>query len=167
MNAPAAAETELAKAASSEELDDTARATGAALAEGAEPQLEEVWRPRRHQRGERRKDGATRARKRPQDKAARSQTNDSAEAAVSDGKERQKSAGFHKDRREGWRNSAKNRPDRSRDGRHRRPKGGERRTPEVISAAPPRKAGTDPDSPFAALGELRDALDKRGKESST
>ena len=167
MNAPAAAETEPAKAASSERLDDTARATGAAAAEGAEPQLEEVWRPRRHQRGERRKDGATRARKHHQDKAARSQTNDSAEAAVSDGKERQKSAGFHKDRREGWRNSTKNRPDRSRDGRHRRPKGGERRAPEVISAAPPRKAGTDPDSPFAALGELRDALEKRGKESST
>ncbi|MEE8309411.1 MAG: hypothetical protein V3R34_03345, partial [Hyphomicrobium sp.] len=141
--------------------------------EGAEPQLEEVWRPRRHQRGERRKDGATRARKRPQDKAARSQTNDSAEVAVADGKERQKSAGSHEDRREGRRHSAKNRPDRSRDGRHRRPKGGERRVRdehrarEVISAAPPRKAGTDPDSPFAALGELREALEKRGKESNT
>ena len=173
MNTPAAAETEATKAASSEGLDDAARATGAAAAESAEPQLEEVWRPRRHQRGERRKEGATRARKRHQDKAARSQTNDSAEAAVSDGKERQKSAGSNEDRREGWRNSAKNRPDRSRDGRHRRSKGGERRVrderraPEVISAAPPRKAGTDPDSPFAALGELRDALEKRGKESST
>jgi hypothetical protein len=43
----------------------------------------------------------------------------------------------------------------------------EHRAREVISAAPPRKAGTDPDSPFAALGELREALEKRGKESNT
>jgi ATP-dependent RNA helicase SUPV3L1/SUV3 len=170
---PAEADTEPSKAPSSEGLDDTAPATGEAAAEAAEPQFEEVWRPRRHQRGERRKDGGNRPRRRRQAKVAQSQTHDSAEAAGADGKGQQKSAGGREDRRDGRRDRAKKRPDHSRDNRHRRPKGGERRvrderrTPEVISAAPPRKAGADPDSPFAALGELRDALEKRGKETNT
>ena len=37
-----------------------------------------------------------------------------------------------------------------------------RRQPEVISAAPPKRAGTDPDSPFAKLAALKASLDKRG-----
>jgi ATP-dependent RNA helicase SUPV3L1/SUV3 len=37
----------------------------------------------------------------------------------------------------------------------------------VHTAAPPRRGGIDPDSPFAALGALRDELAKRVKESST
>ena len=37
-----------------------------------------------------------------------------------------------------------------------------RRQPEVISAAPPKRTGTDPDSPFAALAALKASLDKRG-----
>ena len=43
----------------------------------------------------------------------------------------------------------------------------DRRKAEVHTAAPPRRGGIDPDSPFAALGALRDELAKRGKESST
>ncbi len=43
----------------------------------------------------------------------------------------------------------------------------ERGPPEVRHAAPPRKGGTaDPDSPFAQLGALREALEKRAKEKS-
>ena len=37
-----------------------------------------------------------------------------------------------------------------------------RRRPEVITAAPPKRAGTDPDSPFAALAALKANMDKRG-----
>jgi len=148
-------------------------AIGEIPAEATDPESEEVWRPRRHQRGERRRDSTNRTRKRPHDKVARRSTDNVAEAAGTNGKNRQKPAGSRDDRREGRRKRAKNRSDRSRDGRYRGPKGAERRSrderraPEVISAAPPRKAGTDPDSPFAALVELREALEKRGKESST
>lgn len=49
---------------------------------------------------------------------------------------------------------------RSRDG-GRRDEG--RRQSEVISAAPPKRAGTDPDSPFAKLAALKASLDKRGE----
>lgn len=149
-------------------------AAGEAPAEAAEPQSEEVWRPRRHQRSERRKDAANRARTRFQDKAAaRGQASGRAEATGADGNDQTKPAASGDERPEGRRNRAKNSPNRSRDSQHRRPKGGERRVrderraPEVISAGPQRKGGTDPDSPFAALGELRAALEKRGKESSS
>ena len=71
--------------------------------------------------------------------------------------------------------------DRDKDGQqHRRgPSGGgdrnrrddrrkdDRRKVEVHTAAPPRRGGVDPDSPFAALGALREELAKRGKETST
>ncbi len=39
----------------------------------------------------------------------------------------------------------------------------ERRAPEVVSSAPPRKGGADPDSPFAKLMALREALEKQSK----
>jgi ATP-dependent RNA helicase SUPV3L1/SUV3 len=77
-------------------------------------------------------------------------------------------------------------PERSRDAHHRRPgkgpersgpersgKGPERRRreehrkPEIHSAAPPRRTSIEADSPFAALGALRDALVKRGKETGS
>ena len=37
-----------------------------------------------------------------------------------------------------------------------------RRQPEVITAAPPKRTGVDPDSPFAALAALKANLEKRG-----
>ncbi len=37
-----------------------------------------------------------------------------------------------------------------------------RRQPEVITAAPPKRLGADPDSPFAALAALKASMDKRG-----
>ena len=39
------------------------------------------------------------------------------------------------------------------------------RAPEVITAAPPKRAGVDPDSPFAKLAALKASLDKRGEGS--
>ena len=39
-----------------------------------------------------------------------------------------------------------------------------RRQPEVITAAPPKRAGVDPDSPFAKLAALKASMDKRGQE---
>ena len=38
-----------------------------------------------------------------------------------------------------------------------------RRQAEVISAAPPKRAGADPDSPFAKLAALKASMDKRGE----
>jgi len=43
----------------------------------------------------------------------------------------------------------------------------ERRPVDVVSAAPPRKTAIDPDSPFAALGALREALEKRTKDQGS
>ena len=70
--------------------------------------------------------------------------------------------------------------ERGRDAHTRRPKSGERgdrgdrrrreeptRKPEVHTATPPRRASIDADSPFAALGALREVLAKRGKETSS
>jgi ATP-dependent RNA helicase SUPV3L1/SUV3 len=55
----------------------------------------------------------------------------------------------------------------------RRSKGPDRRRREdhreakVHTAAPPRRISADADSPFAALGALRDELIKRSKETSS
>ncbi|MFN0217714.1 MAG: helicase-related protein [Hyphomicrobium sp.] len=38
-----------------------------------------------------------------------------------------------------------------------------RRKPEVVTAAPPKRTGADPDSPFAALAALKASMDKRGE----
>jgi len=72
------------------------------------------------------------------------------------------------------RGRGKDGPERARDahprrsnGPDRRPRREERRKTEVHSAAPPRRPGADADSPFAALGALRDELAKRSKETST
>lgn len=57
-----------------------------------------------------------------------------------------------------------NRPDR---GPNRGPRDGRRdegrRSSEVISAAPPKRSGADPDSPFAKLAALKASMDKRGE----
>jgi ATP-dependent RNA helicase SUPV3L1/SUV3 len=37
----------------------------------------------------------------------------------------------------------------------------------VHTATPPRRIGVDADSPFAALGALREVLIKRGKETNS
>ncbi|MFA5949275.1 MAG: helicase-related protein [Hyphomicrobium sp.] len=56
------------------------------------------------------------------------------------------------------RGSDRQRPDRQRD---------ERPNRVIQSSAPARKGGIDPDSPFASLGALRDALEKQAREKTT
>jgi ATP-dependent RNA helicase SUPV3L1/SUV3 len=43
----------------------------------------------------------------------------------------------------------------------------DRQGPAIRSASPPKKGGFDPDSPFAQLGALRDALAKQAREKNT
>jgi ATP-dependent RNA helicase SUPV3L1/SUV3 len=163
--------------------DDTA--TVVSDVEVKEPSFEEIWRPRRHARGEHRKEGAPRGRRRseapqrnaqpPAEKAA------APPSANGNGAERRAPG----EGRGGYVARDKGKIDRDRDSnrdqgaqpaseRHaRRGKGfdkkrqDDRRKPEVHSAAPPRRVAMDADSPFAALGALRDELAKRGKESSS
>ncbi|KAB2943927.1 MAG: helicase [Hyphomicrobium sp.] len=146
-----------------------------------EPKFEDIWRPRRHGRAERRPDRAPRHRQREGAPAsAPPATTDAAapaaapsEATPAPGRETRRSG--NEDRRA----HGKGRGERGRDAsHHRRAQQGDRRgrddrrkddrrKAEVHTAAPPRRGGIDPDSPFAALGALRDELAKRGKESST
>jgi ATP-dependent RNA helicase SUPV3L1/SUV3 len=167
----AAAEVAAATASAPESADKVA---------ASEPEFEEIWRPRRHPRGERRKDAPQRARQRPEQKERKSAAQPSQPAQVAEpapavasaggnGQEERQSA-----HREPRRNRGKDVPDRTREahprrfnGQDRRPRRLARPKTEVHSAAPPRRAGADADSPFAALGALRDELAKRAKESST
>ena len=162
----------------------------AAAAAPAEPKFEDIWRPRRHQRGERRPErasatgtwrrpgaGQRRARRRPRRQPSRSSErrrrrryaarSASAQARAQEdrrphGKDRSERATRARPRRQ----PASARP-AGRPPPPRRSPRDDRRKAEVHTAAPPRRGGIDPDSPFAALGALRDELAKRGKESST
>jgi ATP-dependent RNA helicase SUPV3L1/SUV3 len=153
--------------------EPAAPAQADASAAAKEPAFEEIWRPRRHARGEHRKEGAGRGRRRgeaaaagkQQDKAASppQDANGHAEAAPASNDARSKAMG----------DRAKERGDLGREPHQRRSKGfdkrrrDERRKPEIHSAAPPRRGAIEADSPFAALGALRDQLAKRSKESSS
>jgi ATP-dependent RNA helicase SUPV3L1/SUV3 len=156
-----------------------------ATAEVVEVKYEEIWRPRRHhrERGERRDQ---RNRHRGNDRsqqAAPAKTVPSEQAAQAPSAEapaqpppeprqprrddrRPQHHGKDRDR------DRSERGNRDRDsGQHRRNGPGDRnrrddrRKAEVHSAAPPRRGGVDPDSPFAALGALREELAKRSKDS--
>ncbi len=59
---------------------------------------------------------------------------------------------------------AERRRDERRDDRRRHE---DRQAPVMRSAAPPKKGGIDPDSPFASLGALRDALAKQAREKNS
>jgi len=135
----------------------------------AEPEFEEIWRPRRHPRGERRGDAAHKPKQpqearggvhtaaaQPQQPASSGGNGYDARASVPREARRER----NKDTGERGRDAH---PRRSPDRRRRE----ERRKTEVVTAAPPRRAGADADSPFAALGALRDELAKRSKESSS
>lgn len=155
---------------------ETAAADEAQEAQSREPEMEEIWRPRRHDRGERRKDAAGGSRHRGEHRRGPRQPQQApatAEAAASNGHDAAsaKPGESRPDARKDHGGKPHQRRDRPQ--QQRRPKGGdrrrheERRKPEVISAAPPSRGGMDADSPFAALGALRDALEKRAKEGST
>jgi ATP-dependent RNA helicase SUPV3L1/SUV3 len=150
-----------------------------------ETKYEEIWRPRRHQRGERRperREHRNRQRRRDEPVATTAPAQpEAASAPVPAAAEAAPQTAVHKpelrdDRRP---HQGKDRGERGRDTSHQRrgPQGDrhrrddrrkdDRRKAEVHTAAPPRRGGIDPDSPFAALGALRDELAKRGKETNT
>jgi ATP-dependent RNA helicase SUPV3L1/SUV3 len=167
-------------------------APATAAAAEAEIKYEEVWRPRRHQRGERRperREQRNRQRGGGRQAAAAAAPTTPAEAAPAAAAATGDAAAVapvrepKPERRDDRRSHGKERGERGRDrdrdaAPHRRGQHGDRprrddrrkddrRKAEVHTAAPPRRGGIDPDSPFAALGALRDELAKRGKESST
>ena len=161
-------------AAAPQSAASQAAAPAEAQTPASEPEFEEVWRPRRHIRGERRKEGAPRGKHRAETKEAAKQPTEPKQPAEpaqpvgTNGYTARPSAA-----RDVRRERGKEGADRGRDTRPRRsngpdrPRREERRKPEVLSAAPPRKSGVDADSPFAALEALRDVLAKRGKETSS
>ena len=142
----------------------TSEATDAVAAQ--QPQaFEEVWRPRRH-----RHDRDSRRRERNQGRRAKAGGPEAA-ATASDGQatsENADNAGGRKQERQADQakrpNKAKGKFNKDRDRNNRRRR---EERPQVRQAAPPKKAkGADPDSPFASLGALRDALEKRTRENS-
>jgi len=65
--------------------------------------------------------------------------------------------------RERRRDERGGRDERGRDDRRRHE---DRQAPMMRTASPPKKGGVDPDSPFASLGALRDALAKQAREKN-
>jgi ATP-dependent RNA helicase SUPV3L1/SUV3 len=198
--APAAAEVEAA-AATDAALEPAAASVNDAPAEGqadaaqaaAEIKYEEIWRPRRHMRSERRperREHRQSQRRRDRDQAGASHTPaqpGQAEAAGVPSTSEAPQAPAHEPKPERRAHRNEERPqhgkgggrERDRDASHQRRGQGDRhgrndrrkddrRKIEVHTATPPRRGGgIDPDSPFAALSALRDELAKRGKESGT
>ncbi|HWK40142.1 MAG TPA: helicase, partial [Hyphomicrobium sp.] len=188
---------ETAQTPASEPADAASLIAAPAAAEPAEQKFEDVWRPRRHQRGDRRPDHRRDNRNNRQRSDRQAPVAPaSAEAGASpatpatdathqqgareDRPRRDENRGGRGRPQHANRNEQRGR-DRDKDSQqHRRgPAGGgdrnrrddrrkdDRRKVEVHTAAPPRRGGADPDSPFAALGALREELAKRGKETST
>lgn len=159
-----------------------------------EPVYLEVWRPRRYRsgesregrdergghrrgRGSRRRDrpgapppAATAAPAATVTTAAAEQSAPEASAAPSAKPGRDE----RRDRRPGQGHGERRGPDRRDQDRHKDgPRRGEeqhrredRRAPQVMSAQPRKKGAIDPDSPFAALGALKETLERRSKEKN-
>ncbi len=194
-----------------------AAATEATPAADAEPEMIDIWRPRRHRsqqgeprdrrRGRRGSGGRHEGGPREQRVEARTTgsaapATQSAAADTSPGEaregapagepaaskehhgrrherdreraERREGGGREtRDREAGGRHGRDRERDRDRDPRqgHKRDdrsKGrrDEQRAPQVTSSAPRKKAGVDPDSPFAALSALKEAMAKQAKEKA-
>jgi ATP-dependent RNA helicase SUPV3L1/SUV3 len=125
----------------------------AATAEPAEEKWEEVWRPRRKGRTLDRPDRDRRDRQPPHKAGAH---------ASQDAQERQGAPGARGPKPA--RQESKG-PLRRRDHRRRAPNQRDERAPRHVQASPSSpKAAFDPDSPFAALSQLKAALEKRGQE---
>ncbi len=155
-----------------------AETDSAGKASASEPEFEEIWRPRRHPRGERRRDAPQRAKQPPEarvaaEAASASQPVQQAPAMGANGGGNGhdvRSQAPREMRRERGKEGAERGPREAHARRSNVPerrRREERRKTEVLSAAPPRRAGAEADSPFAALGALRDELAKRAKESGS
>ncbi|MEL6422068.1 MAG: helicase-related protein [Pseudomonadota bacterium] len=168
----------------------TAGDADASAAADDTPDFIDIWRPARHEthRGRNRSRQAA-ARRRQGGGEATS----GAVAASAEGSEEEKTAGSRRDRRGAAGQSRKtgrggnqaggerargekNQRSEGRGGRaqprHGKGSGGGpkgNRRPMTVSAGPPRKgkAQADPDSPFAALGELKQKLEQKSSENNT
>ena len=129
--------------------------------------------PQQRQQGDRRHDRGERRHDRPRDGEPR-RDNDQRQARGDRPGDRPAGERPRGERQGGDRPGGERQGDRSgqrhgggqRDDRRRRDEGGRGVKPQVVSSGP-RKKGADPDSPFAALGALKEAMEKRSKESST
>ncbi|MGE3064533.1 MAG: helicase-related protein [Hyphomicrobiaceae bacterium] len=129
-----------------------------------EPQFEEIWRPRRRGRPHpakrppaRRQPAAAPSSDQPQARPdPRREAPDRPQATKEQRRERE-------DARHKPKPQHRHRPDQRRKGGPGRGDREERR-PLVHTAAPPRGAAADADSPFAALSSLKAALEKRSQE---
>jgi ATP-dependent RNA helicase SUPV3L1/SUV3 len=155
-------------------------------------QFEEIWRPRRHQRVERGERHAHRPqqgkpRGRRDDRHSTGQKSVTASAGGQNAGSESASAGTAEhapqnapDRERSRFDKREGRDQRSSHGAHggkrrefdRRDRDGGRRdqgrrAPEIVVSSPPKRAGIDPDSPFAALAALKASMDKRDEESGS
>jgi len=190
--APAMAPAAMAPAESSERPPSSAPPAVEAAPAEETPRYEEIWRPRRHADGERRPRREHRRHEEKPAAAAEPAAQDAlengaaapkpraeperAEPERADPERAERSAGRDGERDRRGHNRDRNR-DRGREpaGGDRPPRGGTRRDrgrgresrgPRLVSASPPSK-GADPDSPFAALGALRQTLEDRAKNRSS
>lgn len=179
---------------------DIAKAPATAEVDAAAVTYEEIWRPRRHQRGEPRergKDQRGRRDHRNQSRDAGAKESPAGETLASDptaavrappSEQRREHGDRDRKDKQRFEKRAHGKFERTGDGRsqdgaprdnssrdhssrdQRRREGGPRRDrnareearsrPEVVTAAPPKRAGADPDSPFAALAALKARFDK-------
>ena len=214
---PAPTDAPVVEAAASDtpaEQSATAPTQSEAAPAAAEPEMIDVWRPRRHRseqgqqrerrRGRRGSGGRQEGASRDQRGDARdtgpatqpiasadaggvpSATAEGAPAAGEPTLSREHQGRRHdRDRERGERREGGGREQREREqggrqgrDRDREPRHGqkredrskgrrdEHRAPQVTSSAPRKKAGVDPDSPFAALGALKEAMAKQAKEKA-
>jgi ATP-dependent RNA helicase SUPV3L1/SUV3 len=172
----------------------------------AEPQMIDIWRPRRHredkphgrnrdqqdaQGGERKERGERGRRDRDRrhrngggrgpaprqdspaaaEQAAAPATAEAGAPAQPPTRHEDKPRQHHHRQDRNSRDRDRGRGDRDKQGRNNEGRSGDRRRhqeerPMMRSAAPARKGGVDPDSPFASLGALREALEKQAREKN-
>ena len=157
----------------------------AAKAEEQEEATIEIWRPRRHrsggERGARRGRGGDRRRGGGQGAGSSAQASGEKSAKAGEPNGAGDAKGGKRDENEarGSRRSGRGRPQGDRAGRGDKGKGsrpprkggkpgggGRDRRPEFHSSGPRKTGKVDPDSPFAALSALKDALDQQGEKES-
>ena len=136
-----------------------------------EEQFIEYWRPKRRHDGPRRdRRGRRDTGRSRQDEGSSSQTQDKSGSAGGESKgtdvqQAKRSGSGRPDRKTGGRHAGQGqrRDNRRRGGDKRRD---ERSKPAVHTSSPAKKSGgVDPDSPFAALGALRQAMDTDDRET--
>jgi ATP-dependent RNA helicase SUPV3L1/SUV3 len=150
----------------------------------AQPEVIEIWRPRRHRtdrnqprdrrRGRRGQGGQPRVAAAPAgEQPAAGAAAASDQPAGDKPRERHQQRGRDKDRHGSGRDRGAEqkggRPNkRDRDRRSGGKRRDEPRSPQVISSGPrqSKKGAVDPDSPFAALGALKDAMTKQSEEKA-